>query len=322
MDQIFYAKSGRLKLNDNAPNVIAAHDAEQQLFNFYNLNPQTHYIMLSGSDIRMRVSEIGTGEPLVIIPGNTGDVFPLIPLIAQLTGRRVLAINRPGGGLSEGMDHHEVKLRKFAVRMITSVVDYFKLDSAHIVAHSIGGHFSFYMAMDCPQRVKSLTLLGVPGNIISTGPPFALRLIAVPVINRLLVKLIKPKSAANALRGLSFVGHSKETLNRLPHAFSECYYRFQQLPHYDISLLSLMEQASAMFGEGIKITEDELKEVKQPILFLWGTNDPFGSIEIGKKIAGYVPSSVFHPIQNAGHLPWLDSPVESGNYILDFLSDK
>jgi 2-hydroxy-6-oxonona-2,4-dienedioate hydrolase len=115
------------------------------------------------------------------------------------------------------------------------------------------------------------------------------------------------------------VGHSPETLAALPEAMPECYYFFPRLPNYKISILSLMERGN-IFGAGKdRISAEDLKLVKQPTMFLWGTKDPFGSIEMGQKIASIVPSSEFHAIEG-GHLPWFDEPAECGRLIRDFLS--
>ena len=131
-----------LTLNDNDPRVIAARTVEQELFDFYGLPAKDHYIVLPDQGIRVRVSEIGSGEPVVIVPGNTGDVFPLASLLAELKGRRIIAINRPGGGLSEGIDHTRVDIRQFAVNTLDTVLEAFKLNTVDVVAHSMGAHWS------------------------------------------------------------------------------------------------------------------------------------------------------------------------------------
>ena len=314
-------KNNVLTLDDNDPRVVAARNAEQQLFGFYGLEAKTHYISLPGSGMRVRVTEIGSGKPVVIVPGNTGDSFPLAPLFAELKGRRIIAINRPGGGLSDGMDHRKIDFRELAVQTITAVLDAFRLDKAPIIAHSIGGQWSLWMAMDKQERVNALTLLGVPGNIIGSGPPFALRLLSVPVLNRILFKLVSLKNPAQSLRGLSFMGHPPETLSGLPPAMADCYYYFQKLPNYQISSLSLMERGN-LFGAGAedRIGAEQLRQVRQPVMLLWGTNDPFGSVEKGREIAAILPSSEFHAIQG-GHLPWLDEPVECGRLTREFLAE-
>jgi 2-hydroxy-6-oxonona-2,4-dienedioate hydrolase len=311
-----------VKLDANDPRVIAARDAEKRLFDFYGLKTKTHYITLPAFDIRIRITEIGSGKPVIIVPGNTGDSFPLASLLAELKDRRLIILNRPGGGLSEGIDHRTLDFRKFAVQTISAVMDAFLLDKAPLIGHSIGGQCCLWMAMDKPDRVSAVTTLGVPGNIISTKPPFALRLLSVPVLSKMLFKLIVPKNPAGALRGLSFMGHSKETISHLPEALNDCYYYFQQLPNFEISSISLMQRGNIFNARPEdRINAEQLRLIKQPVMFLWGTNDPFGTIEIGRQIADFIPASEFHAIQNGGHLPWLDEPAECGKLISRFFSN-
>ena len=111
------------------------------------------------------------------------------------------------------------------------------------------------------------------------------------------------------------MGHSKETLVRLPEAMAECYYYFRILPHYRISGLSLMENAPP------RISAEQLKTIRQSVMFIWGTNDPFGSVESGRQIADTLTSSEFNILSGGGHLPWLDDPAECGRLILKFLSE-
>jgi 2-hydroxy-6-oxonona-2,4-dienedioate hydrolase len=305
-----------LTLNDNDTHVIAARDAEQRLFDHYVLTAKTHYVKLPGFGIKVRVSEIGSGEPVAIVPGNTGDVFPLASLLAEFKGRRIIAINRPGGGLSEGMDHTTVDIRSFAVSTLAAVFNTFKLTNTDVVAHSMGAHWSLWLAMDRPELVKSLTLLGNPGNVMSGKPPLLLRLISKPPLNKFFFKLLIPKGKSKSLNMLKTIGHSSKTLAGLPDAFGDCYFYFRLLPHYLVSLISLLENVAP------KIDEKQLAQVKQPTLFLLGTKDTFASVETGRRIAAAIPECEFHIIEGAGHLPWLESPEECGKLILHFLSKQ
>jgi 2-hydroxy-6-oxonona-2,4-dienedioate hydrolase len=307
-------KTQPLTLSENDPKVIAARDAEKQLFDFYGLQATDCYVLLPDEGIRVRVSEIGTGEPLVIVPGNTGDVFPLAPLLAKFKGRRIIAINRPGGGLSEGMDHNTVDIRRFAVKTIETVLNAFKLEKVDVVAHSMGAHWSLWLAMDRPERVRSLTLLGNPGNVMKGKPPLLLRLIIKPPLNKIFFKLLMPADKSKALRSLKTMGHSSETLAAQPEALGDCYYYFRLLPHYLISFTSLMENMAPI------IDEQQLKQVKQPTLFLLGTKDTFASVKTGEQIAAAIPQCEFHTIPGAGHLPWMESPEECGSIIIGFLA--
>ena len=218
------------------------------------------------------------------------------------------------------MDYHQVDFRAFTVETLAAVLDAFALDRVPIIAHSIGGHISLWLALDHPERVTRLALLGVPGNILRTSPPLALRLLAVPLLNRLLFRMITPKTPAQSLRSLTFMGHSLELVTGLPPAMAECYYHFQRLPHYRLTSLSMMEQGNRLWGSNpdIRITADELHRVRQPVLFLWGSSDPFGSLEVGREIASHIAAADFHPVDGGGHLPWLDQPTECARQIEAF----
>ena len=175
------------------------------------------------------MSEIGSGEPLVIVPGNTGDTFPLISLLAEFKGRRIIAINRPGGGLSEGIDHTTVDIRSFAVNTLETVFKAFNLQQVDVVAHSMGAHWSLWLAMDRPKLVRSLALLGNPGNVMQGKLPLLLRLISKPPLNKLFFKLIMPADKNKALRSLRAMGHTAETINKQPKAPGDCYYYFRDI---------------------------------------------------------------------------------------------
>jgi 2-hydroxy-6-oxonona-2,4-dienedioate hydrolase len=306
-------KKEALTLHDSDPRVIAARNAERELFGFYGLDAKEHYVFLPEQGIKIRVLEMGSGEPLVIVPGNTGDAFPLASLLAELKGRHIIAINRPGGGLSEGMDHYTVDIREFAVKTLDTVLESFGLENVDIVAHSMGAHWSLWLAMDRPKRVRSLTLLGNPGNVMQGKPPLLLRLITKPPLNKLFFRLLIPSDKNKALRSFKAMGHSSQTISRLPRALGDCYFYFWRLPHYLISAMSLMENTAP------KIDDQQLKHVLHPTMLILGTKDSFASVEIGEDIVAALPSGTFRAIDGAGHLPWLENPAACARLIQDFL---
>ena len=180
-------KNAILTLSNNNPQVISARNAEKALFNLYGINAKEHYVLLPEQQIKVRVLEIGEGEPLVIVPGNTGDAFVLASLMAELKGRRIFAINRPGGGLSEGMDHTTVNIREFAHQSLATILEALGLKNVDVVAHSMGAHWSVLFAMEHPGKVKKLVLLGNPGNIMGGKPPLVMRILATPPFTKLVM---------------------------------------------------------------------------------------------------------------------------------------
>lgn len=313
-----------LTLDDHDPRVTAAEAAEKKLYDFYGISYTIGHIVLPQYGIKVRITTTGEGAPVVIVPGNTGDGFPFVPLLPHLPGRRAIILNRPGGGLSEGMDHTTVDFHDFAVGTLTTVFDALGLDRAPIIAHSIGGHWSQWFAIARPERVTALALLGVPGNVLTTCPTLLLRLTTIPGLGKLIGPLTVPKAPRTALNSLKILGHSAESIARQPAVLAECYYRFPQLPHYLTSTLSLMTSVNRLRGSKprYRITAQQLVTIAQPVLHLWGTHDPFGSVETGRKIASLVPHSEFHTLAGGGHLPWLDNPEFAGHLVSNFLDRR
>jgi pimeloyl-ACP methyl ester carboxylesterase len=163
-----------------------------------------------------------------------------------------LAVNRPGGGLSEGFDHRAADFKALATTTLDAVMDWFSLSSAPIVAHSMGAHWSLWYAAERPERVQGLALLGAPGNVLRCCPPWPLRLAAIRGLNRALFAGVVPKRPDASLRVLKLMGHGGETIEGLPPAIVECYFCFQRLPHYEFSSLSLMETANRLRGRSAR----------------------------------------------------------------------
>lgn len=305
-------ENNKLTLDPNDPKVVAAKNAEKALFAFYGLEATDHYLNFPKQGIKVRVSEIGTGQPVVIVPGNTGDVFPLSSLLAQLKGKRIIAVNRPGGGLSEGMDYNLVDMRQFAIETLDTIFEAFHLEKADVIAHSIGAHWSVLLAMERPSRVRKLILLGNPGNIMGGKPPLVVRLMAKPLFSKLIIKMMMQTGKSKALNMLKSIGHSKDAIARLPHQLADAYYYFRLLPHYIISGTSMLQNPMPA------IDAIQLKKLSQPTALLLGTNDNFATQELGQKIVAEMPKGKFYSIKDSGHLPWLESPEDCGRIILNF----
>ena len=308
-------KNAALTLSSDDIRVINARSVEKALFNHYGIEAKEHYVTLPEQHIRVRVLETGDGEPLVIVPGNTGDAFVLASLMAELKGRRIFAINRPGGGLSEGMDYTTINIREFAHQSLNTVLETLGLRNVDVVAHSMGAHWSTLFAMKHPDKIRKLALLGNPGNIMGGKPPLAIRIMGRPPFTKLAMYFMIPKKKEDALKNLVMVGHSKKFVATLPDELADAYFNFQHLPHYVISATSLIQN---MIPE---IKAAELAGLHQPTALILGTNDNFLSQEKGKKMVEAMPNGSFYSIRNSGHLPWLENPKLVSKIILEFFEN-
>jgi 2-hydroxy-6-oxonona-2,4-dienedioate hydrolase len=304
----------------NDPRAQAAVAAERRLFEHYQLGYSVRDVDLPTLRAKVRVLDVGAGEPVLLVPGGSGDAWQFAPLMAELTGRRMIAINRPGGGLSDAVDHRKVDLRRFAVETLLAVLDAFELDQVPIICNSMGGLWGFWLALDAPERVSSIVQLGCPALILNTSAPLFMRLLSVPGVNRLVVSGLQPGSRAKALDGLRFQGSRAEHIEALPGVVADAAYAFFNLPTYRDSWRTLSEATMSLEGARphYQLRAGQLARITQPVHLIWGDNDPFGDVGVARQVVQSIPN-VSLRVAHAGHLPHVDCPAECAELIDAFL---
>lgn len=310
-----------IRIDERDPRSQAALNAEQRLFARYGLEYKVHFLRMREPDLRVRVLEIGEGEPLLVVPGGTGDTWYYILLMAQLKKWRIIALNRPGGGLSDGIDHRQVDMRQFAVSTLRCVVDAFALDHVPVICNSMGGLWSFWFALDAPERVSRLISLGCPALLLDTTAPLMTRLFAVPGISHLIAWDAQPKTVDSALKGLRAAGCSQAVLDALPREAREAAYHFYRLPTYLKQRITLNAAVVSVMGANPRypLRSAELQHLQLPVLFVWGDHDPYGKLDVAREAARIIPNAQLYEM-NTGHMPFVDAPEECGRVVREFLS--
>lgn len=310
------------RVDHDDPRCKAALEAEQRLFSHYGLKYQEHFLEMEEPNLRIRVLEVGEGKPILMVPGGSGDAVFFAPLIAELTGWRIIALNRPGAGMSDGIDHRQVDVRRLAVRTLQTVADAFDLDNVPVIANSMGGLWSFWYALEYPERVARMVQIGCPALVLKTSAPFFMRLLGVPFINNLIAPNMQPKNIETALDGLRFQGSYQEDIDRMPKAGAEAAYHFFQLPTYLDTWKTLVASVATLTGARFRYRfgPEQLVRVQLPVQFIWGDNDPFGNLDVAREAASILPDARLHEM-HTGHLPHLDKPKETGQVIRNFLED-
>ena len=311
-----------LTLEQADPQVEAAQAAENRLFDHYGLEVKIHFVQLDQPDIRVRVLESGSGPAVLLVPGGVGDGWIWASLMAKLKGWRLIVVNRPGGGMSDGIDHRVVDVRQLAVHTLTSVLDHFNLERIPVIGSSMGGLWSFWLALDRPERVAGMVQLGCPALILDSSAPFPMRLLSIPGLNGLLLRMMMPANREKARDLPTFMGHPPEVGANWSEAEAECSYQFPRLPTYRTAWLSLMEVMLGLRGAKptYRLEVDELKQVQTSVQFIWGDSDPFGSLDVAKQATDIVPDARLHTM-SGGHLPWWDDADKCAHIIREFLTE-
>jgi pimeloyl-ACP methyl ester carboxylesterase len=292
--------------------------AERRVFEDYGLDVASRLLELREPALRTRVLEAGDGPPLLFVHGGGGFASQWISLMASLPGWRSLAVDRPGCGLTDAFDYRGTDLRQHSVAFLGSLLDALEVERLPIVANSMGAMWSIFFALENPERVSSLALLGCPALFPGSGAPLWLRVLSWGPTRRALMKLRRPRP--DRMRsGLSRM-LGAQAASALTPAEIDSMQLAQRIPGASDSFGSLLGRVLTLWGarRGAGITRDELRRLSMPTLLVWGREDPFGELATAEQGVALLPQGKLELI-DAGHQPWSGRPERCAAIVSAFL---
>ena len=284
------------------------------MFRTLQLVPSQRYVSLD-SGPRVRVLEIGSGPPLLLLPGLGMVAAGWNSLLARLTGHRLLAVERPGCGLGDALDLGGLDLRTWAIRFVDSLLRALDLQRPALVGNSIGGTSALWYAGAFPDRVESVVTIGAPPFVLDAQAPLALRLLTLGPIGK---RALSRASAADVDRLFTDMGHPQGAVRA---EMRELALASRELPDYQGGFLALLRAATGLTGRKVALPEAELRRIATPTLMIWGRNDTHGPVETGRRMARVMPNAKLE-VRGIGHLPWLDDPDGCAELINEFLGRR
>jgi pimeloyl-ACP methyl ester carboxylesterase len=297
----------------------AYEQALDRLMQHHTLSARRRFLDADG-ERPIHLLELGEGEPLVCIHGGLSFGASYAALWAGLGGRRIVAPDRPGHGLSYRVDYARVPdYRRDAADFVLRVVDALGLERVDLLGNSMGGFFSCAFALAHPERVRRLVLLGAPAGIDRWIPPM-LRLLGTPGINRVLTRLMGPMDDAK-LRDL----HGRILMadpSRASAEYFDCGLAADTIEGHDVAVRTMLESVLTLRGWRERYyLRDAMASLAVPTLFAWGDRDAFAPPSSGRELAARMPDACFELLEDAGHLPWLDQPARTAAVVDAFLRE-
>jgi pimeloyl-ACP methyl ester carboxylesterase len=269
------------------------------------------------SGLGLRALEAGEGEPLVFVHGGGSIAAGWTPLLAELGGRRCIAVDRPGCGGSDPFDYAGVELRNHAVGFLEDVLDELGLGRADIVANSMGGLWSAWLGLDRPGRVRSLALLGAPALVLGTSAPLPVRLLGVRGLNRVITSLSPSPARTRRFLNLAL---GTPAVDRMAPELIDASHAGELMPGAAIAWRTLLERAVRLRGARLPLGEAELGKLETPVLLVWGSRDSCAGLDVARRTERALPGARLE-IMDAGHAPWLDDPGACGRLVRAFLGE-
>jgi pimeloyl-ACP methyl ester carboxylesterase len=283
--------------------------AEQAVWSHYGLEPSELIVDLDRPGARLRVLELGTGEPVLFLPGSAGTGASWAPLVAELAGWRALLLDPPNAGLSSRLDYSDRAYRDVITDLLSDLVDALEVDRVHLVGSSLGNVSALRLAAARPDRVGRIVLLGAGPLLPESGVPAILRAIASP-LGSVVVRLPACRPAARGF--LRQIGHGASlSAGRIPVELIDWRVSLDRDTETRVrerDMVRALVSWRTGLRPGLAFEESELGGVRHPVLFLLGTTDPTGTRATCRRVIESLPRGELVLIDDAGHLPWLDAP--------------
>jgi pimeloyl-ACP methyl ester carboxylesterase len=296
-------------------------EAEAHVFARYALEPQMLELELAEPALNVRALETGKGEPVLLLHGITLCAAHWASVMAHLGSLRCIAIDMPGHGGSDALNYRSADLRRTHVSMLTGCLDRLGLDSAHVIGHSYGAMFALWLALDSPERVRSIVAIGTPSIAFGARPDVTLRVLAAPAIGRLSLLIPSPLFAYRRLLATSL---GRQAVDQAPAELIRATYLATRRPGFARTVSTYLREQFRRTHTGRRryvIDQDELARVQHPVLVVWGQDDQrYQPIDDGKAKAACMPGARFETVPG-GHEPWLDDLERCVRPISSFLAE-
>lgn len=190
-------------------------------------------------------------------------------------------------------------LRADFARDVIAFMDSQGIERAHVVGHSMGGVIAQSVAMDFPDRVRSLILIATAPTVV--GNPFALSF--KPIVDSLVDPV--PPQLALQLQSLLL---------------------FRDVPDavFNASVADTLKVPARILRQMLdsQLSEDHssgLRQIQAPTLILFGDRDPIFSLAQQQQLDAGIADSRLIVYPQTGHRPQTERAVEVGRDIASFL---
>jgi 3-oxoadipate enol-lactonase len=252
-------------------------------------------------DVELNCEIAGSGEPLLFIHGLGSCAEDWKPQIEYFRERyRTIACDLRGHGRSsKPRDPYSIEV--FA-RDLASLLRELETGPAHVVGISLGGMVAFQLAVDAPERVRSLVIVNsgpaVPAETFKQRLPLHVRLLYARVLGlrgmaKMIAKRLFPKPEQ--------VGLQRAFVARLAANDPHCY------------LASLR----AIFA-GWSVA-DRLPEIRCPVLVLASDQD-YTPVALKQAYAARLPNAKVVVVPDSRHALPMEKPREFNAAVAAFLA--
>ena len=235
-------------------------------------------------------SELET-PTVVLLHGAGGNHLYWPAEIRRLPRHRVLALDLPGHGKSEGIGQQSIQAYADIVLEWLLSLD---LPKAVFLGHSMGAAIALTLALHQPECVLGLGLLSAGARL--------------PVPADILADLVSSTTFHKAIEAIRVLAFSASTDPRL----------------IELAIGRMAEiRPSVLYSDFLACESfnmvDQLSQIRQPALILCGAEDAITPPRHSQLLAGLLPNARLEIVDRAGHMVMLEQPQTVASLLSQFL---
>jgi pimeloyl-ACP methyl ester carboxylesterase len=266
--------------------------------------------IVDAADGKVFYQEKGQGPAVILIHGGGPGAYGYsnyVKNVGPLSNRnRVIVIDLPGYGKSEKREQPNGLVQTLA-NATRDVMDHAGIEKASLVGNSLGGMTALRFALDTPDRLEKLILMG-PGGGLPTTTPFP-----TEGLHRMLTFYDGEGPTLEKLSkviDLLVYDRSKITQELLEERFRVC-----TLPGTMANppLSNFQNHPMDIFWN------QGLEKITCPTLIIWGAEDRVVPMDAGYVYRKLIPNADMHIFSKCGHWAQWERADEFNRLVDDFI---
>ena len=238
-------------------------------------------------NVDINYEDYGEGKNTIVLLHGWGQNIEMMKPVGDKLQKnnRIIIIDLPGFGKTP--EPSEIWTMYDYAEMVKKLLDSLKVNNPILIGHSFGGKISLIYASK--YKVKKLILFGSPYKKkikkLSTKTKILKSLKKVPVLNK-------------------FEGFAKKHIGSRDYKEASEFMRKILVDHVNLD-----------------ITED-VKKIKCPTLFIWGTMDDEVPIEDAYELEKLINDAAVIPYEGCSHYAYIERLGQTVNIIKNFVGDE
>jgi len=269
-------------------------------------NGTSRFLDVAGA--RVHIRDEGVGSPIVLLHGTSSSLHTWDGWVASLApGHRVVRFDLPAFGLTGPSRAGDYSIAAY-VALVDEVARRLELPPFVLAGNSLGGEIAWHYALAHPARVQALILVDSAGYPrYGRGVPIAFWLASLPGLPWALTKLDPRHLVEDA------VTRVYGDPSRIRPGVTQRYYELALAPGNRPAFVARMRTPRP--DESARV-----RELRLPVLVLWGGRDRLFPAEVGGQFAHDIPGARLVIYDDLGHIPMEEDPARTVADVERFLA--